>query len=150
MERMKHEHEKVIERPLHAVAAMYADRARITEWHPSVGDYRHLSGEPGRAGAKAELVFKGFTIVETVKDRNLPDSFSHIDEPKDWNCHVTFENAFEELSPSSTKWTVTAEFILTGNWMEREIMKRVMSEEKIEKEICEYMKAFKEFAEAEL
>lgn len=144
---MKHEREKVIERPRDDVAKLYADRSRIKEWHPSVADYKHLSDELGQPDAKAEIVLKhGITIVETVTGRGRgdpPGSFSHTDEEK--RCLATFVNTFEELTPGSTRWTVTAEFIFTGNWIEREIMKRVMS-----KEICKYMEAFKEFAEGEL
>lgn len=143
---MKHEHEKVIERPLHAVAAMYADRARITEWHPSVGDYRHLSGEPGRPGAKAEIVLKqNITIDETVTGHgDPPGSFSHTDEEK--RCLATIVNTFEELTPSSTKWKLRAK--LDWSFIMRGLAYAMKG--KIEKEICEYMKAFKEFAEAEL
>lgn len=142
---MKYEREEVIERQRRTVAELYADRPGIKEWHPGGVDYRHLSGEPGRPGTKAELVFKGFTIVEKVKDRDLPDSFSTTYEVKNFPGTVDVECIFEELSLNSTKWT--AQVVFKG-FILRTAARRYRSE--IEKEICEYMKAFKEFAEAEL
>ena len=137
---MKFELEKVIERPRAAVAKLYADRPRIKEWLPGLVEYRHLSGEPGQPGAKAELVVKRFTVVETVTDRNLPDSFSHSAE---WgkNC-IPIENIFEELSPSSTKWTLEAEI---KGWIIGGILGGREEEFK-----SKYMEPFKKFAEAEL
>ena len=148
---MKYEREKVIERPRDAVAELYADRPRINDWHPSVADYTHSSGDPGQPGAKAEIVLKqGITIVETVTGRgDPPGSFSHTDKPKDWNCHVTFENTFEELSPNSTAWTLLVEVSAGSMTMEIKVKALEMSGT-IRKEICKYMEAFKEFAEGEL
>ena len=137
---MKHKFEIVIEKPRDAVAALYADRPRIEEWLPGLVEYRHLSGEPGQPGAKVELVLKLLTVVEMVTDRNLPDSFSHSVE---WRKYcIPIENIFEELSPSSTKWTLEAEI---KGWIIERILRGREEEFK-----SKYMEPFKKFAEAEL
>lgn len=136
---MKWELEKVIERPRDAVADLYADRPRIKEWLPGLVEYKHLSGEPGQPGAKAELVLE-LTVVETVTDRNLPDSFSHTVERK--KICIPIENIFEELSPSSTKWTLEAEI---KGWITEKFLRGREEEFK-----SKYMEPFKKFAEAEL
>ena len=135
---MKRKLEIVIEKPRTPVAALYADRPRIEEWLPGV-KYEHLSGEPGQPGAKAKLVVKRFTILEKVTCRNLPDSFSHIDKLMKWNRAIV-ENTFEELSPSSTKWTLQAEL--------RFIIRPPGG--KLDKIESAYTEPFKKFAEAEL
>lgn len=138
---MKYELESVIERPRDAAADLFGDCSRIKEWLPGLVEYRHLSGEPGQPGAKAELVLKRITVVKTVTNRN--DPFSCTYEIK--KCCATVEDIFEELSPSSTKWTLRAELVFSG------FMKIVAGgmQGKIKSEIYKCMEAFKKFAEGE-
>lgn len=87
---------------------------------------------------------------------NLPNSFFHTVEWKKMKICATFGNIFEELSPSSTKWTlqVRVEVSKEASLAERiklwAIIEALDKLGKIKNGLCKYMKAFKKFAEAEL
>ena len=144
---MKYELEIEIGRPREEVVKLFDDRDRFKEWQPSLVEFRHLSGEPGQPGAKAELVHKmgkrNVTMLETVTDRNLPHSFSGTYEVS--NCYNTVENVFEELSPGTTKWTFRTEFTFRGFM---KIMAFLMPGA-FKKESWKHMVNFKEFAEGD-
>ncbi|MHB1319331.1 MAG: SRPBCC family protein [Anaerolineae bacterium] len=113
---MKYTNEVMIDLPRERVIELFDNPENLAKWQPGLQSFEHLSGEPGRPGAKSRLVYKEggrhVEMVETIESRNLPDEFAAIYEAKGvWN--VT-KSHFEEVGPTKTRWFMENEFRLSG------------------------------------
>lgn len=115
------------------------------KWQPGLISFDHLSGDPGREGAKSRLKYKmgkrEVEMIETIIRRNFPDEFSGTYEARGvWNKQV---NSFEVIDEHSTRWTSVSEFRCSGFM---KIMCWLMPGA-FKKQTLKLMNHFKEFAE---
>ena len=70
---MKYTVRITIDRPIDKVWSYLDDPRRQPQWQRDLTHYQPLSGEPGRAGAKAKLIFqeggKKLILTEEIKER---------------------------------------------------------------------------------
>lgn len=136
-----------INKPLNRVIELFDSFENLKKWQPELVDIEHLSGEPGKSGAKTRLFYKmgkrEFDMIETIEIKNLPFEFSGTYETgKTFN---RIKNSFEKIDENNTLWTVDNEFIL-GGFMK--IMGFLMPGA-FKKQSSKFINRFKDFVEAE-
>lgn len=109
---MNYQLEIEINLPRSRVIELFDNPDNLPKWQPGLIDFEPLSGAPGQVGAKSRLKYKmgsrDVEMIETITERNLPDSFSATYETKGvWNEVV---NRFEEVSPEKTLWVSDVTF----------------------------------------
>lgn len=131
--------------PRKRVIELFDSSENIQKWQPTLISFEHLSGEPGQPGAKSKMVYrmgKGETeMIETVVNRNFPDSFDATYETKGVKNYLY--NKFEEIDETTTKWSMTSDFRFSGFY---KLMGWLMPGA-FKKETGKTMNKFKEFAE---
>jgi hypothetical protein len=135
-----------IDLPRDRVIALFDDADNLLKWQEGLISFEHLDGTPGQVGAKSRLRFKAgrrdILMIETITERNFPDSFAGTYEADGvWNL-VT--NRFTEAGEGRTHWEMDAEFrgkgivgilIRLAPWMFRNQSRKMMQ-------------SFKDFAES--
>ncbi len=104
-----------IELPRERVIALFDNPDNMPKWQPSLLSFKHLDGEAGQVGATSELVYKmgkrDIVMIETITERNLPQTFSGTYQTKGvWN---QVANHFAEHD-GKTIWTMNTVFKCTG------------------------------------
>lgn len=134
--------------PRSKVIEYFDNPDNMSKWQPDLVSFEHVSGEQGQAGAKSNLVYRmgkrEIEMLETITERNLPDTFSGTYEAK--GCWNEVNNRFIENGPEKTKWRVDTEFRCSGFFMK--VMSTLMPGA-FRKQTSKYMKQFKAFAENE-
>lgn len=143
---MKYEVDIVIDLPKEEVAKLIEDPNNLAKWQEGFIEMKHLSGEPGKKGAKSLLKYKmgkrEIEMTETIEAINLPNSFTMIYESKmAWNRHD--DKLIDLEGGSKTHWLAHNEFKFKGGmklfaWMMKGSFKKMS---------CKYMENFKNFAE---
>lgn len=113
---MKYRVETTIDLPRDRVIELFDNPDNLVKWMPGLEKFETVSGEPGKPGARSELVFdmKGRKVemIETILSRNLPDEFSGTYEARNvWN---SVSNRFYEVAPNKTRWVAENEFKFEG------------------------------------
>jgi len=114
---MKYACEILLARPRPVVIALFDNPENLKHWQPDLVSFEPLSGTPGQPGATSRLLYrmgsKTVELIETVTERNLPDTFAGTYTSAGiWNhIHNTFTPVGEQ-----TKWTVVTEFRCRG-WL---------------------------------
>lgn len=143
---MKYTIELIVELPLDEFVKKFDNPDNMKHWQRGLISTEHISGNPGRYGAKMKLTYKigkrEMELLETVNHRNLPYEFHGTYDTK--GLHTNQENYFEETPEGYTKWTSKSEFLPLGftMWIMTLIMPRAFK-----KQSLQYMKDFKNFAE---
>ncbi|RMH63125.1 MAG: SRPBCC family protein [Calditrichaeota bacterium] len=134
-----------IDLPRAKVIELFDNPDNMKYWQKGFISLEHISGEPGREGARSRLKYKmgnrEIEMIETITKRNLPDEFSGTYETQGvWNLN---KNYFLEPSPGSTRWRADIEFKFNG------FMKVIafLIPGSFKKQSLTYMKDFKTFAE---
>ncbi len=142
---MKHSNEIIINLPRKRVLELFDSTENLYKWQKSLKNFEHLSGTPGEVGAKSKLTYKQgkreFSLIETIKVKNLPEEFSGTYETK--GIYNDIKNYFVEIDDNTTKWISESEFKF-GGFMK--IMSFFMSDS-FKKESMKYLINFKKFAE---
>jgi hypothetical protein len=143
---MKYNCEIVIQVPRNKVIEYFDSFENMKHWQEGLISYHHLSGEPGKPGAKTTLKYKmgkrEIEMVETITIRNLPYEFSGTYEAKGvWN---EVKNYFFEEEKDATKWVTENEFIFSGVFMK---MMGWLMPGAFKKQSNKYLEDFKQFAE---
>ena len=104
-----------IDLPRERVIELFDNPDNMPHWQPSLLSFTHLSGEAGQAGATSELKYqmgkREVVMIETITERNLPNTFSATYETKGvWN---QVSNHFVEQD-GKTLWTINTVFKCTG------------------------------------
>ena len=142
---MKYSVDIEINQPIDKVVELFDNPANMKEWMEGLISFEHISGTPGKVGAKSKLKFKTgkreMEMIETVTVRNLPHEFSGTYEAK--GVHNIVTNKFISLSNNKTMLTNEQEFQFKG------FMKIVafLMQGAFKKQSLKYMTAFKTFAE---
>lgn len=145
---MKYKNEIIINADKAKVVELFDNFENMEKWQPGFISAEHVSGERGQKGAVTKLKYKmgkrEMEMIETITDRNSPDSFSFTFEAKNvWNAST---NYFDELPDHKTKYWAENEFKM-GGFMK--IMAWLMPGA-FKKETQKHMVHFKNFVEKEL
>ena len=141
---MKYTCEMVVDRPRNSVVALFDNPDNMKLWQPDLQSFEALSGTPGQQGATSKLVYKMgsriIEMVETITERNLPDTFAGTYEAKGVNN--TVRNSFRDEG-AKTHWTLETDFQFSG------FMKIIafFMPGMFRKQTLKMMGQFKEFAE---
>ena len=143
---MKYELSIDIAAPRSRVVALFDDPENLPRWQPGLVAFEPLSGEPGQVGARSRLRYamgkREIEMVETVTERDLPDTFAGTYEAKGvWN---EVRNRFEAIDDHTTRWHLSTDFRFTT--LPMKVMSKLMPGA-FKKQSRELMENFKAFAE---
>ena len=142
---MKYRVEVVIDLPREKVVELFDNTDNLYKWQRGLQSFEHVSGEPGKPGAKSRMCFqmgkRRCEMIETITDRDLPDSFDGTYETRGVFNRVS--NHFVELEGDRTRWSSDNEFRFSG------FMKIIgfLMKGAFPKQSRRYMEDFKRFAE---
>lgn len=147
---MHYKQEIVIAQPVDRVVELFDSPENMMKWFPDLTSFEHLSGEPGRPGAKSKMIFNTkrskFELIETITLNNLPDEFSGTYDTVGKGIFNTMTNRFVSLSTNSTRYETEIDYTFTGfTW---KLMSRFMGP-LFRRQSFKVMKLFKEFAESQ-
>ena len=98
------------------VIELFDSTENLYKWQPGLLRFEHLSGEPGKAGAKSRMVYEArkgeLEMVETISQRNLPDEFHGTYEARGVFNQVF--NYFTEEKAGTTVWRTENVFRFKG------------------------------------
>ena len=102
---MKYTCKLVINLPRERVVEFFDDPDNLVQWMEGLQSFEHVSGTPGRPGAKSRLTFardngETFDMIETLTRYNLPDEISGTYETD--GVRNVIENWFVEDGPNAT------------------------------------------------
>ena len=145
---MRYTSEIEINLPLDECIKKLDNADNMKHWQKGLQSYEHISGTPGKVGAKMKLNFefknRRMELIETIIENNFPDSFKASYDSK--GMHNIQENYFKKTPQNSTKWICENEFLPTNFFMK--LMTTLMPKV-FKKQSLKYMKDFKNFAENE-
>lgn len=143
---MKYKADLEINLPRNRVIELFNSSENLKKWQKGLISFDHVSGEPGKPGAKSKLKYimgkREIEMIETVTVNNLPDEFSSTYEAKNvWN---EVKNYFDKLGDNTTLWRTENEFRFKG------FMKllALFIPGAFKKQTCSHMDEFKAFAES--
>lgn len=142
---MKYSKEIIINLPRKEVIKKMENPDNFKHWQDGFISYKHLSGQPGKEGARAQLSYKmgkrDVEMIETITKSNLPDELHATYEAK--GVYNIQKNYFKEVDKNTTKWVSKNEFQFSG------FMKLIgfIMPGAFEKQSLKYMQDFKAFAE---
>jgi hypothetical protein len=141
---MKYTCEITLNLPRDRVIELFDDPAHLPKWQKGLQYFEHVSGEPGKPGAKSKLGFdmngRSLEMIETITVRNLPDEFSGTYETngvKNWIGNRFYDEG------DKTRWVTENEFKFSGVMA---IMSLFISSA-FRKQTLDHMNNFKRFAE---
>lgn len=143
---MKYTSEIIVKIPLEEFIKKLNNHDNMKYWQRGLTSYEHLSGSPGKIGAKMQLNYKfgkrNMSLIETIVDIELPYKlFLNYDAP---GMHNIQQNTFEETKEGHTKWVSKSEFIATNFKMR---MLTLLMPNTFKKQSMKYLIDFKNFAE---
>lgn len=118
----------------------------LKHWQKGLQNYEHISGIPGKTGAKTKLnyVFKNreMALIETIIENKLPHSFKASYDTK--GMHNIQNNIFKEIEKGKTKWISECEFLPTNFLMH---FMTLFMKGAFKRQSLNYMLDFKDFVE---
>lgn len=143
---MKYTTEIEVKVPLKEFAKKMDNADNMKHWQKGLQNYEHVSGIPGKIGAKMKLNFvfgkRKMALIETIIENNFPDSFHATYNTK--GMHNTQKNYFKQTGQDTTLWISETEFLPTS------FMMRIFTtfmKGSFKKQSLSYMQDFKSFAE---
>ncbi|MCA0132349.1 SRPBCC family protein [Winogradskyella alexanderae] len=143
---MKYTTEIIINKPINEVVYKMNSSENMLHWQAGLVSAEHLSGTPGKFGAKMKLNYdfgnRKMELIETITKSNFPSEF-----------HATYntqgirniqENYFEAIGISQTKWILKNEFQPTSFAMHAMLF---FMPRAFKKQTKTYMANFKNFIE---
>jgi len=105
-----------IDAGLHDVWAAFTNPGNMGRWMQNFASFTPISGEPGQAGAVAEVVFdengKRVMMRETITERRDPDFLAGSYETVHGTTIIV--NHFEAIDDQHTRWSSWCNFTFTG------------------------------------
>ncbi|TDR18360.1 SRPBCC family protein [Marinicella litoralis] len=143
---MKFQNKITINVPLFHCIQLLDDPENMPHWQKGLLSYEILSDDPRKVGAQMKLNYKmgkrEIEMIETIVDYSMPNHFSATYETKGvWNL---VENHFTENLQGNTVWESNCEFKFSGIM---KLMSWFMPKSMFQKESCQYLIDFKDFAE---
>ena len=108
---MRYETEIIINLPRARVIDLFDSFDNLKQWQEGLISYEHISGEPGKPGAKTRLLYdmgrRRMEMIETIIERNLPDEFSATYDAS--GVHNIVRNIFYD-EEEQTRWVLDSDF----------------------------------------
>ena len=142
---MKYTTQVTIHAPQARVVELFDNPAHYSHWQESLVGMERLEGDAGQVGSRTRLDHKmgkrEISMIETVTDRSLPDSFTATYEAKGvWNQAI---NRFAAVDEGQTQWAIETEFRCKGMmWLMTKLMPGMFK-----KQTQAVMESFKGFVE---
>jgi hypothetical protein len=142
---MRYTLSNTINKPLDEVVAKFTNPEGVKEWMEGLQRTEHISGTPGKVGAKMDFYFlhkgKEMKISETILEENLPNQIKFgYTSSMGYN---EVEMQFESLSANEVKQTNNSYFELKGFMKIMGFLMKGM----FKKQTLKYLDAFKAYAE---
>lgn len=142
---MKYTSEILIDSPRSKVIVLFDNPDNMKYWQKGFKSLEHISGQPGKAGAKSKLKYemgkRSVEMIETITERNLPETFHATYETK--GVYNSQKNYFKEEG-DKTRWISEAEFQCSGFM---KIIAFFFGAFVFKKQSMDYMNDFKSLAE---
>lgn len=146
---MKYTCEIEINQTVAKVVDLFDNPDNLKKWMEGLQSFEHLSGEPGKPGAKSLLKFqmgkRKMEMIETITVRNLPKEFSGNYEMD--GVTNTVKNSFKAISETKTLYTTENEFVIRKNFVMKLIS--LLMPGIFKKQSMKYLESFKKFAESQ-
>jgi len=146
---MKFECHVDINLPLLRVGELFDSEENIPKWQDGFKSFEHLSGEKGKAGAKAKIVYqqgkREIELIETILVYNIPHEFTGQYEHK--SMTNTMRNIFTALSENETRWTAEIEYTKLNGFIVK--LMAFLFPNMFKKQVQKWLNQFKAFAESE-
>lgn len=143
---MKYSVEITIEKPRNEVIKKMDNVDNMKHWQKGLVSSEHISGTPGKVGAKMQLNYKmgrrELSLTETITKSNFPEEFHGTYSTK--GMYNIQENYFEETPDGHTKWVSICEFQPSGFMMKAMAF---LMPGAFKKQSKQYMLDFKNFVE---
>ena len=142
---MRYKTEVFINLPRERVIELFDSFENLKKWQEGLVSFEHISGDPGRPGAKTRLLYdmgrRRMEMIETIIERNLPDEFSGTYDAS--GVHNIVRNYFYDEG-ERTRWVLDSEFQFRSFMR---IMSLFIPGSKFREQTRGSMEAFKRFAE---
>lgn len=143
---MKYTTQIIIEAPIETLVKKLDNQDNMKHWQRGLISFEHISGEPGKIGAKMKLNYKFgnklMVLTETVTHNSLPNAFYANYDTK--GVHSIQKNYFEITPQGHTKWICESEFVPTSFFMRMMIL---LMPKSFKKQSKTYLTDFKNFVE---
>ena len=98
-----------INRSIKDVSEAFQDPEVMKACQEGLIEIIHLSGERGKKGSTAKIVYEKMELIETIIENNLPDIFFAEYDHKHTNN--TMKVSFKEISPTKTEYYTEIEYL---------------------------------------
>lgn len=138
-----------IDKSIDEVIPLFDNLDNLEKWQDGFVSHEHLSGEPGKVGAKSKLVYKnkGNTIelTETILKNDLPNELSASYEHQ--HMDNTMTNQFSELGENKTLYSAEIHYTKFKGLMPK-LMARLFPG-MFRRQSQKWLNQFKDFVESE-
>jgi hypothetical protein len=132
-----------INRNIQNVSEAFQDPEVMKACQEGLIEIIHLSGEKGKKGSTAKIVYEKMELIETIIENNLPDIFFAEYDHKHTNN--TMKVTFKEISPTKTEYYTEIEYLEFKGFIVKLMAKIAPSFFK--KQVLKWMKRFKQHLE---
>jgi uncharacterized membrane protein len=133
--------------PVDKVFDLFLDKEKFPAWKVGFVKYELLSGTPGAEGCVTKLIYKKYTMIETVLQINKPHQYTTQYDHMQNNQVMLVHKAVNKFIPigGGTRIEVESEVVKTNNFFTAIIMK--LFAKAGEKQFHDQLKLFKTLAE---
>lgn len=137
----------IINKPIDVVLPLIEDPDKMKEWQPGLESYEHISGDPGKVGAKMKLIYnqgkKKMEMVETI----LVEDGDYFEAQYETNGVTNIMKAkFTAVDSNSTRWETDNTFTFHSFFMK---IIGFLFKGAFPKQTEKIMQQFKEYAESQ-
>ena len=136
-----------INKPIDQVIPLFDSLDNLKEWQDGFISHKHLSGEPGKVGAKSELVYENrgnrIELIETIVKNELPSELTATYEHK--HMDNTMSNYFKELGDGRTLYEAHIHYTAFHGFMPR--LMAMLFPSMFKKQTQKWLNQFKAFVE---
>jgi len=136
-----------INKPISKVVQLFENIENLKEWQDGFVSHKHLSGEPGKPGAKSQLNYhegkRKMELIETIKVNNLPKekiaTYEHIHMVNDMKV------SFTDLKNNKTRMDQEIEYTEFRSFVPKVLA--FFFPGMFKKQVQKWLNQFKQFAE---
>ena len=139
-----------IDLPVKRVVEFFDNPANLGKWQKGLVSYEHISGIPGKPGAKSKITIKSgkhiIELMETITVKNLPQEMTGLYEHE--HMVNTMTNRFLPLGENRTRYEAGIHYTRFIGFIPK--MMALLMPGIFRKQVQETLERFKAFAEGEL
>lgn len=132
-----------INRSIKDVSEAFQDPEVMKACQEGLIEIIHLSGERGKKGSTAKIVYEKMELIETIIENNLPDIFFAEYDHKHTNN--TMKVSFKEISPTKTEYYTEIEYLEFKGFIVNLMAK--IAPGFFKKQVLKWMKRYKQHLE---